>query len=378
MTLNVDVRGARYALFLGALIAIILGSGAFAVREFAELAAGSPGGEYAVLPSAKAEPSYRELPDGAVILSSQAAVAERKEAFIRGGDDFIFADLEAMELTVFRGGEPAKTVPIRAKGREGSFFETPSGIYSVRSKETDHFSSIGKVWMPWSMHVFGNYFIHGWPYYPDGRPVPEGFSGGCIRLSTADAAGVFSLARPGMTVLVSAGGEKPAADFAYFRKVSVAGDSFAASLGARSALAADLETGKILFEKERRATLPIASITKLMTALVTLEAVNRYRLLTVSAQDLAAFGDAGLSAGETFESQDLLYPLILASSNDAASVYERSAWRLVELMNEKARAIGLAETHFADASGISPENVSSTEDLFRLFRFLFRNKKPLF
>src|SRR3989344_4766614 len=141
----------------------------------------------AVLSPGSNRPQYQTLEDGAVIYANGEAVLTKRDELAAAGEDFIFADLAAMELVLWKGGAPAKTFPIKARGEERSFFETPNGVYKIRSREENHFSSIGEVWMPWSMHFYGNYFIHGWPYYPSGTPVSEKFSGGCIRLSSADA-----------------------------------------------------------------------------------------------------------------------------------------------------------------------------------------------
>lgn len=380
MEFHWDTERWWYAVKLTVLISAALGFGSLASHQYIEFA--QP--DLAIVPvsggDGRGEPERIRLPSGAVVFSNHHAVLAKREELVAGQADFLFVDLGAMTLTAYEGGRAARLFPLRAKGREGSFFETPNGIYYLQAKEANHFSSIGKVWMPWSMHFFGNYFIHGWPYYPNGTPVAETFSGGCIRLASDDAKAVFERSRPGMPLLVAAGVERPAADFAYFRKVNgPPREHPQLSLSAASALAADLETGQILFEKERSRVHPVASVTKLMTGLVALETINRFKLLTVTGEAVEAFGDsAGFVAGEAFRSEDLLYPLILVSSNDAAAVYEQQSWRLVGAMNEKANAIGLTRTYFVDASGMSAGNVSTTEDLFRLLRYISRHKKPLF
>ena len=125
--------------------------------------------------------------------------------------------------------------------------------------------------------------------------------------------------------------------------------------------------------------MPIASLTKLMTGLVAVETINRFKVLAMSDLALATYGDSGgFTRGERFESQAYLYPLLLASSNDAATLFENQVSGFVEIMNEKARSIGLTDTHFTDASGLDPGNVSTPQDLFRLLRFIDTHKKPLF
>ena len=116
------------------------------------------------------------------------------DSLSRAHTRFIAANLSEMRLYLFENGVATATYPILSKGKRGSRWETPTGLYKIETKEQDHFSSLGQVHMPQSMQFFGNFFIHGWPYYPDGTPVPEGYSGGCIRLSTDDATAVFEFA----------------------------------------------------------------------------------------------------------------------------------------------------------------------------------------
>jgi len=115
---------------------------------------------------------------------------------------FIEADLSKMILTLYKNGEKEIETSIASKGKEGSWWETPAGIYKIETKEENHFSSFGHVYQPYSLAFQGNFFIHGWPYYPDGTDVPRSYSGGCIRLETKDAEQIFALAEKGMPVLV--------------------------------------------------------------------------------------------------------------------------------------------------------------------------------
>lgn len=129
-------------------------------------------------------------------------------------------------------------------------------------------------------------------------------------------------------------------------------------------------------EQERR---PIASTTKLMTALVTLENADlddvvtavRYRASPVESL-------MGLRAGERVTIRDLLEGLLLASGNDAAATLARrvggSERRFVRMMNERARELGLSDTHYANPVGLDdPRNYSSAEDLAKLALILLRD-----
>lgn len=292
----------------------------------------------------------------------------------------IRVDLKEMTLGLYEGEKVVDVMPVLSKGRPGSAWETPTGIYTIKTMEPTHFSSIGRVWMPYSMQFFGNFFVHGWPYYEGGEPVSEGYSGGCIRLSTADAKRVFEFGNKGTPVIVINGEEKlnsKPTKLAYLTKP----DSALPPLSASSYLVADIETGKTILEKDKDKQLPIASITKLMTALVSLETINQERRVTVSQNAINTYSEAGeLTVGENIKIQDLIYPLLLESSNDAAEVIAEAAGRhnFIAHMNDRAQAIGLPNTKFADPSGISADNVSSATDILKFVTYLYKDKNYLF
>ncbi len=297
----------------------------------------------------------------------------------------IVADLAEMMLRVYEDGTVVEEYPIRSKGRPGSLWETPTGRYAIKTKEENHYSTIGNVWMPSSMQFFGNFFIHGGPYYPNGAPVPEGLSGGCIRLSTEDAAKVFSTTSLGVPVIVTNGAEPG---------VDVREEATAGSIGyrgvqhfvpppavsAKSAIVGDLENGFIFYEKNASEARSIASLSKLMTALISLEAVNQSRVITITPEDTDIYGDAGgLKAGEKYEAGELLLPLLLSSSNDAAYALARPMGEkaFVALMNEKAASLGLTDTTFVEPSGLDPGNLSTSIDLFRFTQHLWESKRSV-
>ncbi len=290
---------------------------------------------------------------------------------------FIHADLEAMSLTLFEDGAVVETLPILSKGKPGSPWETPAGLYQIRTKEETHFSSIGEVWMPKSMQFFGNFFIHGWPHYGDGSPVADGYSGGCIRLATEDAARVFAFASIGTVIGVHTNVERTASEDPghYYTRSNAPKPPM---LSAKSYLVADIDTREVLLEKNMDATHPIASVSKLMTSLVSLEVVNQFLVTTVSKRAVDTEGFSGLlTVGEKISTGNLLYPLLLSSSNDAAEAIAEHQGRsaFINQMNAKARSIGMHQTSFEDPSGLSVDNVSTARDLFVLARHLHRSKR---
>jgi lipoprotein-anchoring transpeptidase ErfK/SrfK len=292
----------------------------------------------------------------------------------------IVANLESMKLDLYEDGKVIESFEILSKGRPGTAWETPPGAFEILYKQENHFSTIGKVWMPFSMQFFGNYFIHGWPYYPDGTPVSEGYSGGCIRLSTSDAETVYNFSEVGIkTILLGATQES----ISFTEKgtyTTKAGAKFP-KITAKSYLVADLESGDIITAYGEKIQLPIASLSKMMTALISLETLNQYKETTVSRKAFGTYGAQGnLLTGEKIIISDLLYPLLLESSNDAAEVLAEFAGRdnFIKNMNDKAISIGLKNTLFEDPSGLSANNLSTAEDLFKLTRYIFKYKSYVF
>ncbi len=312
-------------------------------------------------------PVYSKLTLGS-LSSEPTAIPQKGKA--------LYVDLDAMTLSLYIDGVVTEKVPVASKGRIGTPWETPPGEYKVETKEENHFSSIGSVWMPYSMQFFGNFFIHGWPYYPGGAPVPKGYSGGCIRLSTEDARKVFLFADVGTPIIV-VGKDSSSASSTDESFYYVANLSAVPQISADAYLVADLDSGDILLEHNSGREYPIASLTKLITALTSLDVVNQYQTARVSSRASATYGDfGGLKEGELVSVGTLLYPLLLESSNDAAEViaehYGRN--RFLSQMNKKARSIGLNMTHFDDPSGLSPKNTSTAQDLFTLAQYVYRHK----
>lgn len=142
------------------------------------------------------------------------------------------------------------------------------------------------------------------------------------------------------------------------------------------ALVQDAESGETLYAKNSETILPIASITKLMTAIVVLErGLDLEERVAVSAEDVRATrGSHGgrLRPGSVFTRDELLLVALMASDNRAAAAlgrtYPGGTEAFVAAMNAEAGRLGLYDTRFADPTGLSPHNVSSAQDLARLVR----------
>ena len=143
------------------------------------------------------------------------------------------------------------------------------------------------------------------------------------------------------------------------------------------ALVIDSETDEVLFSKNAGAVLPIASITKLMTALVVIESgASLAETLTIAAEDVrataASNGRGRLAPGTQLTRGELLHLALMASDNRAAQALGRSHPRglaaFVEAMNIKASELGMRDTRFVEPTGLSSANRSSATDLAALVR----------
>ena len=302
-------------------------------------------------------------------LSTRTIGTASADTLAKAHERFIGADLAHMKLYLYENGYATAVFDIQSKGKRGSRWETPTGLYKIETKEEDHFSSIGGVHMPKAMQFFGNFFIHGWPYYPDGDPVAEGYSGGCIRLSSEDAAAVYAFAARGTPIFVWDGQDAEGAG----SHITVSSRSLP-KISAQAFLIADIQTGSVYAEKRATEKLPVASLSKLLTALVANETIHFDRTLTISADDQRQTeGTPGsIARSDTFTIGDLLYPLLMESNNSAAYALARYHGQntFVRWMNDKARAIGMENTHMEDPSGISEKNTASASDLFKLMRYI--------
>lgn len=145
------------------------------------------------------------------------------------------------------------------------------------------------------------------------------------------------------------------------------------ALRSNVALVVDQATNDVLFEKNSRIALPIASITKLMTSMVVLESnQNMDEMLTVTEADVDTlkFSHSRLRVGSQLSRANMLHIALMSSENRAASALGRSypggLPAFVAAMNVKAKSLGMVNTHYVDSSGLSSGNVASAHDLAKL------------
>jgi D-alanyl-D-alanine endopeptidase (penicillin-binding protein 7) len=144
-------------------------------------------------------------------------------------------------------------------------------------------------------------------------------------------------------------------------------------LGSAAAFVEDQQTGECLVQKKAGAVLPIASITKLMTAMVVLDAnLNLEESLTIEDDDvdMVKRSHSRVPVGSNLTRKEALLLALMSSDNRCAHAlgrtYPGGFEDCVDAMNEKAKSMGLSETRFEDTIGLSGHNVSSARDLVRL------------
>lgn len=141
----------------------------------------------------------------------------------------------------------------------------------------------------------------------------------------------------------------------------------------------DLETGTEIASHNSEEPLPIASVTKLLTASLFYEAPDLNATTSIAWSDVNTEGDAGkLHTYDLYTYRELLYPLLLESSNDAAAAMLRVQPDLLDRMNAYVGSLGLSHTHFGDTSGLSDENVSTAYELSVLGRMLYAKEPHIF
>ncbi|OGH16106.1 MAG: hypothetical protein A3C97_00860 [Candidatus Levybacteria bacterium RIFCSPHIGHO2_02_FULL_37_11] len=150
-------------------------------------------------------------------------------------------------------------------------------------------------------------------------------------------------------------------------------------VSARSALIYDLTTNKVMFDKNAKEKLPMASLTKIMTSVVALENQKKDDKYKVTKKDLIGEDSMGLSQGEVLSLKELLYGLILNSGNDAAETlannFPGGRTKFIEAMNKKAKTLGLTDTNFTNPTGLEGDGkqYKTAYDLLVITRYAILN-----
>ncbi|MBU2579258.1 L,D-transpeptidase family protein [Patescibacteria group bacterium] len=301
-------------------------------------------------------------------------ILDIKNDFVAESKSFLEVNFSEMKMRLYKDGKSIKEVPILARGDIQGWGGSAVGLYKILSGNNLSFSVVSEVYMPYALHYYGKYYIHGEPYYPGGEKRFSSITGGCVQLSDKNAKDIYELSEIDMPVLVI---DKEKDNY----HPSIKNLSDFPEISAKSYLAADLDSGFVFAEKNSQEQLPIASLTKLMLATIVAENVDLKKSILTKPEWLeAGYGvTKGLDAGKNFRVVELFYPLLIQSSNDAAETLSHFLGRekTIKLMNEKTKSILMEKTIFVDPSGFDLKNISTAQDLFSLARYIL-NVRPLF
>lgn len=183
---------------------------------------------------------------------------------------------------------------------------------------------------------------------------------------------------------ISTTGSEVSFEDTIFEKVEPEAEAFiykakVEGLSAAHYLVADLENGSVIAASDLRGQAPIASLAKLATALVALKDISFEDRVVVSQERYVTTLIPRLSGSYKMSVQNLLQLLLVESSNEAAEVIASITGRdaFIARMNEKAQAIGLHDTIFADPAGLEDGNVSSVLDMFHLLQYIDKQQPSI-
>lgn len=162
-------------------------------------------------------------------------------------------------------------------------------------------------------------------------------------------------------------------------------------VNAEVAFVQNIQTGKVIYQKNASKTFPLASLTKIMTVYSAKEILNN-QPVTILSEDLRPVGDHGLVVGEVWNLDDLLVFALVTSSNDAAEAVARTSEevlqgeRFAEYMTRRSAELGFSTLSFKNASGldietqtsIEPSAVGSAEDISALFMLAYKDFPEIF
>jgi len=189
-----------------------------------------------------------------------------------------------------------------------------------------------------------------------------------------------ALNKPIQANINQSGGDKTAVNPQFFpmRNWLVDEPEISAQSGIIINFKTENEKNNILYQKNSNQVLPIASLSKIMTAIVVLENYDFEEVIKVSDKSVTTTGDTGgLIRDEDLRVKDLLYIMLMESSNDAAMALAGDNPRLsynefINLMNSKAKELGLKNTAFIDPMGLDPRNKSTATEIAELTKYALK------
>ncbi len=274
---------------------------------------------------------------------------------------FISIDTVSMEVVLYEDGSRVGAVSIRRVPTHDAPNTLREGDFTTGARTDMEVSTLTMTRFPHYVRFGDGFALHGVPSDEQGAVLGEGYAGGSVELADEDAERVFDFVATSTPLHVRIKSITP--PYAPFKSLRIVGKETPAT-SAYAYAVADLSRGQIVFEKNAGKVRPIASITKLFTA-------------SVASEHIGQGDELRAPSGEYYVLGDLLYPLLLRSDNEvAATIATHAGTRaFIADMNNYVRTLGMPVTSFADASGLSPRNVSSAFDLTTFARHLYIDRR---
>jgi D-alanyl-D-alanine carboxypeptidase len=287
-----------------------------------------------------------------------------KNELIQSTNSLVAIDARDNTLTVYQAGQEILETRYLGRATANSWRHIPAGYYQVERVRNERYSSLEQAYYQHVLQLNQRMAIHGPATKNTGAELAVPSLG--FTLSATDAASVATLVRPGTPVLVHV----PTAS-----TESTTLTPRGPTLPVRSYLAYDLATDNLLVAHEPDRVVPIASLTKLMTALVVTEAYDLEGEIAVDQERYVTTLVPRLPGTYQTSVYDLLQLLLLESSNEAAEVLATHTGRdaFIATMNDRAAQLGLTNTTFTDPSGLDNGNQSTARDIERLVRYLYEH-----
>jgi len=276
---------------------------------------------------------------------------------------YITIDITSMRIALYNGADIVQTFDILFAPTLDSPDAVPQGAYSVDMKSDAEISTVTMVRFPYFIQFGDHFALHGAPTSAQGEELSKMYPGSLIQLATKDAETVYEYVSEGTPVYVRT--RKVLGASTVTQQVPLEYDELPATSAQAYALA-DVAARQTYLVKSGGDRYPIASITKLVTAAV--------------ASDVIGHGTEVMAPNaQHYTLSELYYPLLLRSDNAVANrlaIHAGSDY-FYSNMNAYAHALGMTQSSFADASGLSPKNLSSAVDLVRLAEHLYNEKQYL-
>ena len=300
---------------------------------------------------------------------------EEEKIEIPNGHLAIYINLDKGTLTAKDDQIIVSKFNISHIGGKETLWEPINGQYTVGKKSPTYKSRLGIASWADALVADPNIIIHN---YQEGHPVSVG-------LKEDDAKTLFGMISVGDQIFVSGGREQKELlplekSLLGFDKPSVLSGKEMPAVGAEAFLVVDMETEEVLMSKRADEPFPMASISKWFVAWLSDFNYSIKDKIFFDQESINTYGNQGnFRTGDEVIFEDVLYALLMESSNDAGEALARQKNRdeFLKELNNQIRKLGLQKTFLEDASGLSSKNVSSANDLYKFLKLLYEENQDI-